>query len=630
MPFQPPSIEFEILDGGLSAGTVAAPDGPLWILGPASQGAIAPFPASQAQDLKSTFGYGGGVEAACFALNNEVTSITFLPVDMTGATAGVYGSITVQAGGAGFTAAGDGTVKPGDDWEPIIRFSTGGTIGITGIQYEYSLDNGQKFSGTRDLGTDTSITLPYGGGKYNLVGLELTKLLARLVDVRAMVLDHVAEVGSVHGTADAGPYTITAPVDDATALTCCADLKTTALAHVVKVSGAPPIHGAADATAQAAISALTAPATRAAAIAFVEAFVAAFFGDGSTVNSGHTLRTAGTVHGAADLTNVLTSDPAVAGDIVAGDFFYCTNTAPRWTIDKLLEALETFRLSNASANGVLEIVGNVLTSGEYQAIEDKLEEISAKHRDVRAVGHFRRRNAGESLQAHATAFATAFPLAASSGYQGRLALTAWYYPPSQLVPGAAAARPASFALASRLARTQLATNAISEADFGTLKGALRASDTITVLPAAADESYAPVCTPVRLWSLRSDPSGILSSRPVTLAPDGSDFSLIHYGRVIDAVKKSAYASLKKRMGQKVAPKPGTVYIDPNEAKRIGEAEGKKLADVYVKTGQASNVRVVVEENSVVSGAGTKTAYVSIYVRPVGYFEDIRVRLQFEL
>jgi hypothetical protein len=185
-------------------------------------------------------------------------------------------------------------------------------------------------------------------------------------------------------------------------------------------------------------------------------------------------------------------------------------------------------------------------------------------------------------------------------------------------------------MAPRLARLTIATNAISEVDCGTFKGALRAADGLTVLRRAADESFAPVCTPVRLWAFRSDPVGILSSRPVTLAPDGSDFSLIHYGRVIDAVKKSAYASLKRRMGQKVAPKPGTVLIDPNEAKRIGEAEAKKLNDEFVSKGQASSIRVVVDLNSVVSGAGTKLLLVAIYVRPVGYIEDIRVTLQFAL
>lgn len=628
MPLSVPRITIRVLDGGLSAGTIAAPDGPMWILGMSSQGPLTPFPTSQAQSLKNTYGYGDGIEAALYALNNELDEITFLRVDPTDQTEGSYGSITVTSQGAGITVTGDGTTKPGDYWNPLVEWTVGGTIGVSGIKYRYSLDGGNKFSGERELDTDTSITLPNGGGKYNLVGLELTKLLARLVDIRAQLLAHAAGVGAYHGTADGGPYTITAPVDDATALTCCADIKTVGLAHVVKVSGAPPIHGAADTTAQTALNALTNPTTRAEAIAFAEAIAVILFGDG-TANSGHTIRTTPSIHGAADATNVLTADPAVAGDVVAGDSFTLYTTAPRWHIDQLVAAIEKVKNSTLPINGVLEIVGAVLTNSEAQAIEDALEGLGEKYRDVRAVSHWRPRNVGESLQAYAAAFAAAHPEASASGRQGRLTLTAWYYPPSQLVPGAASARPYTFAAAPRLARTEYATNAISEVEFGAVKGALRDTND-QVLPLGVDESFEGVCTPVRLWAPRSDPDGILASRPVTLAPDGSDFAEIHYGRVIDAIRKSAYLSLKKRMGQKVAPKPGTVLVDPAEAKRIEDAETKKLDQEYVKKGQADGVRVIFDRNSVVSGSGTKLAKFKIFVRPVGYIGDIEADLQFSL
>jgi hypothetical protein len=270
-----------------------------------------------------------------------------------------------------------------------------------------------------------------------------------------------------------------------------------------------------------------------------------------------------------------------------------------------------------------------LTNSEAQAIETALEGLGEKYRDVRAVGHYRPRDVGESLQAYTAAFAAAHPEASASGRQGRLTLTAWYYPPSQLVPGAASARPYAFAAAPRLARTEYATNAISEVEFGAVKGALRDTND-QVLPLGVDESFEGVCTPVRLWAPRSDPDGILASRPVTLAPDGSDFAEIHYGRVIDAVRKSAYLSLKKRIGQKVAPKPGTVLVDPAEAKRIEDAETKKLDQEYVKTGQADGVRVIFDRASVVSGSGTKLAKFKIFVRPVGYIGDIEADLQFSL
>lgn len=115
MTLIPPYVEIRLQDGGLSAGSIAPADGVFWVLGLASDGTFAPFTTSNASDLKSEFSHGDGVEAALHALNNEVNAVTFLRVDPTDKTAGVYGSITVTAAGAGFTAAGDGTVKPGDD-----------------------------------------------------------------------------------------------------------------------------------------------------------------------------------------------------------------------------------------------------------------------------------------------------------------------------------------------------------------------------------------------------------------------------------------------------------------------------------------------------------------------------------
>lgn len=631
MAFGPPQITITTLDGGLSQGTVAAPDGPMWILGMASQGALTPFNTSQPTDIKSTFGTGDGVEATLFALNNELRSITFLRIDPTDAVDGAYGSITVETAGAGYSVTGDASAKPTDLWEPVVKFTRGGRLGVAGIRYQYSLDNGGKFSGEKELGTATSITLPFGAGKYDLTGNELALLILRVADVRTQFLAHAATGTGFHGALDPGsPYSITTPVDDATVLTACANLRTHALTHVVALGS---VHGAADTTAQTAITALVAPSNRTEAIAFIEAFAEAFFGDG-TANSGHSIRTTGTVHASPDATNVLTSDPSVLDDIRAGDLFYLATTAKRWHIDQLVTALETARDSSLPINGVIEIVGNINTSAEADAIETALESIATKYRDVAAVGHFRPRNAGESLQEYADAFEAAHPLSSRSGRRGRLTLTASGYLPSQQWVGGISVRPMSFACAPRLARTTISTNAIYASaqppvGFGTLRAVLRDSGGV-VLPRAVDETFAGVCTPVSLWAPQTDDGTVKMSRPVTLAEDGSDFALIHYRRVMDSVRKTAYRNLKKRMGQKVAPKPGTVLIEPNEAKRIGEAESKTLQDTYVKPGDVDGVRVVVLETSVVSGNGAKVTYAQIFVRPVGYVGDIFSTLQFEL
>jgi hypothetical protein len=629
MSLSAPSVSFTIVDGGLSEAPAAPLDGPMWILGPTSSGtAEDPFTTTQAATVKSTFGHGPAVEAALQALNKNITQVTLMRVDPTGGTDGVYGTITVNSQGAGITVTGDGTVKPGDDWEPIVRWTAGGTIGVTGIEYEYSLDNGGKYSGPRELGTDTSITLPNGGGKYNLVGLELSTLITRVAEARTDFLGHTGESPTYHTVVDPNaPYAVTTPIDDATVLTACANLRTHALTHVAVVAGT---HGVVDTTAQTALTALVNPTTRAEAIVFIEAFIDIFFGTG-TANSGHSIRTTSAIHAAADITNVITSSPAVAGDVVAGDTFSLTTTAPRWSIDALLAALDVFNASVAPFNGLLEIVGPILTSAEAQAIEDKLESFSTKNRDVRAIGHFRMRNAGETQQAYVNAYKLAHPIAASSGRRGRLALTGSWYQPSQLVPGATSPRPWSFSIAPRLARNAYAEHPIYEATVGTFSGALRAANGTTVLPRACDEDSEPIFTPARLWVPMTKDSKIVSSIGVTLAEDGSDFAQIQYGRIIDAVKRFEQIELKKRLGQQVAPKPGTVVIDPNEKKRIEKAEEKKLIDAFGGSkGQILRARVVIDPASVVSGAGSKIVYVDVYVTPPGYIEIIVGRLQFAL
>lgn len=141
----------------------------------------------------------------------------------------------------------------------------------------------------------------------------LASLIARITDIRTQVLAHAAGTGTYHGSADGASYTITVPTTAATVYTACGQLKTTGLAHVVKVSGSPAIHGAADSAAQGALSALVVPTTLAEAQTFVEAYAAIMFGA-----SGHTTRTAPAVHGAADATNVLTSTAAAATGSLAG------------------------------------------------------------------------------------------------------------------------------------------------------------------------------------------------------------------------------------------------------------------------------------------------------------------------
>ncbi len=612
----PPSVTVEISDGNLAASGATPPEGPLVICGPCSSGPFTPTPASSPADIMSTFGHGPLVEAALYALAYEVDEVILVRTDPTGGTAGEYGVVTKTYAGAGPDVEVDLVVLPGDDLEPKVRWTKGGILGTTGARYQYSLDRGDKWSGERELGTATSISLPYGGGKFNLKA-PLAVLVARVADARTKFLAHSdLTAGGVHGAPDPSTYTITTPTNEATSLTACAELLTSAISHVAEVGG---VHGAADATAGAALAALTAPATRNAAVVFIEAFAAAMFG-----STGHTTRTASSVHGAADATNVLTAVPASLGAITAGDTFAVTTTAPRWSVDELVAAIARVRDTNLAHSGVIELVGPVMTSGEVLAIDAALEDLGTKVKYVRGVGHFRFRNDGETLSEYGEAFEAAHPLSAS--ISRRLALTPSFYAPSGSNRGAVNVRPWCFFAAARAARVSPSVNPVHRAGFGSATGQIRDAND-NVLPRAVDEGFAAVLTARRCWAPMTRPEfpgEILSSQGALLAPEDSDYTVIHHGRVADLACRIARIEAAKRLGSKVLPGPGG-RIDPNERKRIEAQVNKILLARVVAKGEAVASRVALDPNMVVVGQPPIQGEMFVYVQPFGSIDAFKVR-----
>jgi hypothetical protein len=58
----------------------------------------------------------------------------------------------------------DDTTHPNDDYEVFVRVVSGGTRGVAGITYQWSLDGGRTLSPLTALGTATSIVIPGSGG----------------------------------------------------------------------------------------------------------------------------------------------------------------------------------------------------------------------------------------------------------------------------------------------------------------------------------------------------------------------------------------------------------------------------------------------------------------------------------
>lgn len=80
--------------------------------------------------------------------------------------AGTYGPIMVSNPGSASIAAG--STSPLDDYNVVVLFVAGGTVGTAGISYQTSLDNGMTYGPVTPLGTSTTLTVPASGVSFSL------------------------------------------------------------------------------------------------------------------------------------------------------------------------------------------------------------------------------------------------------------------------------------------------------------------------------------------------------------------------------------------------------------------------------------------------------------------------------
>lgn len=162
-----PQVNLTLLDGALGvipssvAGHVAV------IAGPSSTGTLlTPAAFARPRDVETNFGYGPMVDLACAAIGRTGKPAVVVRMDTT--SDGAYGSVdTTNVDGTSVPTA-DTDYKPYDEYEPYVIVVTGGTIGVSGITYKWSLDGGRTLSGETALGTDAYIRFPSGNVAFDL------------------------------------------------------------------------------------------------------------------------------------------------------------------------------------------------------------------------------------------------------------------------------------------------------------------------------------------------------------------------------------------------------------------------------------------------------------------------------
>lgn len=159
-----PQVTITELDGALgvlpeTAGRLLA------LMGVASSGPLdTPATFARVTDVRSTFGNGPLVEAATYYIEKYGKPVVLVRTGETvvGAFPATTVVVFVGTGTSVITVDAAGTT-PHDDYEFYFKVIAGGTIGVAGITFQWSLDGGRTLSPVTALGVATDFAFPDSG-----------------------------------------------------------------------------------------------------------------------------------------------------------------------------------------------------------------------------------------------------------------------------------------------------------------------------------------------------------------------------------------------------------------------------------------------------------------------------------
>lgn len=192
-----------------------SPDGICVVIAPCEKG-TKNQPSSHTSDRRVLAEFGDGALLRWAALVMAIGGKPVVCIRADASTPAAYGDVALENEGTSVITA-DSTL-PLDDYEVVIEFLTGGTVGTAGITYRVSLDGGFTWGGTMALGTANTLSIPNTGVGFDLAAGTVTTgqtltctttgprmtnadLLAALEALRTSALRWEAVL--VHGEADA-------------------------------------------------------------------------------------------------------------------------------------------------------------------------------------------------------------------------------------------------------------------------------------------------------------------------------------------------------------------------------------------------------------------------------------------
>lgn len=326
--------------------------------------------------LVTNRGYGDAVDVAAQVLEETQTPVAMYTTPDT--TPGSYGDVdnTSVTGTALFSV--DATVTPFGTTEPWFKVITGGTVGTSGITFQWSLDAGRKkWSNTIALGTAHVYEIPNSGVKFTIEpsSADLTALNTLLNEIKTDLNAHVVlTTGTVHSNADNASVVATAnATNTATRIALANALKAAYNGHRVKGSGgSPAVHINVGGDTTNIVTSADATNDQTALTLALEL---------KTKLNAHDAGT--TWHTIADATNVVTAAAPSPGTLVAGDIGKTRTFGPKWGTTDIEDAGEAIRQSPYRF-GLLVIVG-AMSASEASTLTGVLDDLDAAGKRVTAI-----------------------------------------------------------------------------------------------------------------------------------------------------------------------------------------------------------------------------------------------------
>ncbi len=319
-----------------------------------------------------------------------------------------------------------------------------------------------------------------------------------------------------------------------------------------------------------------------------------------------------------------------AGTLVAGDTFRFSTTPPVWSVGDVTTALATLQASTNTFGGGVHIVG-AMTGTNASTIQANLITMQAAFRYTFGLIEARDNTAGES---EATWMASVeADYASVSGV--RLCAGAGHVDIRSPIKGSAFGapnyrRPLTWGAAVRTVEVPIHVH-IGRVRDGALDGVTGPGTAAYATDGYIyhDERVTPGFDTNRLMAARTiiGRPGVYIKNPNMLAPNGSDFTILPYRRIMDVACQVTHDTMILFINDTVRLDPVTGHILEKDARAIESALTAALRNNLVSPGHASNVSAVVSRVDDINSTKILTATVRILA--LGFILEEQIDIGFQ-